>query len=267
MPTGFIEGKSVLPEILDGTPLTQIEAMWVYLQDGTKARLPVGTKQHSIPLVPKDGAILYRNFIEGAGPRAIGVGYPEMAHLAFDANQLRLALIWHGAFIDAARHWTGRGEGFEGPLGDNVVRLHAGPPFAHLAKASGPWPAPAPRSLGYRFRGYKLTPDDRPTFLYSYGDVRFEDFPNAKLKGKDTVVLERTLTATAPRAVTDLYFRAAVGDSIVRLADGSYRVDNTWALKVNGAAAQLRKSGGKTELLVPLRFADGKARLALEYVW
>ena len=47
-------------------------------------------------------------------------------NLAFDANELRLAMIWQGGFIDAARHWTDRGAGFEGPLGDNVLQLPAG---------------------------------------------------------------------------------------------------------------------------------------------
>src|SRR5207302_5026134 len=42
MPASYVNGKSVLPEVLDGTAATQIEAMWVYLQDGTKARVPVG---------------------------------------------------------------------------------------------------------------------------------------------------------------------------------------------------------------------------------
>src|SRR3954454_1670422 len=34
MPASFLEGKSVLPDILDGTALTQIESMWLYLSDG-----------------------------------------------------------------------------------------------------------------------------------------------------------------------------------------------------------------------------------------
>ena len=41
--------------------------------------------------VPFEEAIIYRNFIEGAGTRAIGVGYPEKLNLAFDANEMRLA--------------------------------------------------------------------------------------------------------------------------------------------------------------------------------
>src|SRR3954452_19536961 len=108
-------------------------------------------EQGSIVLEPTTSAILYRNFIQGAGTRAIAVGYPEKAHLAFDANEMRLALIWQGSFIDARRHWTGRGEGFEGPNGDNVVSLHTGSPFAVLEKPDAAWPTAAPKTLGYRF--------------------------------------------------------------------------------------------------------------------
>src|SRR5262249_4227592 len=149
MPTGFLSGKSVLPGVLDGTALTQTEAMWLYLKDGSSAQPPVGLGKNPIPLVPVAGAILYRNFIAGAGTRAIAVGYPEKAHLAFDANDLRIALLWQGAFIDAGRHWTDRGDGFQGPLGDNILRLHAGAPFAVLARPQDAWPAGPSKALGW----------------------------------------------------------------------------------------------------------------------
>ena len=58
---------------------------------------PYGLGREPMPLVADKEAVIYRNFIQGAGPRAIGVGYPEKANLAFDANDLRLALIWQGA--------------------------------------------------------------------------------------------------------------------------------------------------------------------------
>src|SRR5436190_11393384 len=156
MPSPFLGGKSMLPDVLGGKPDTQIEAIWVYLRDG-KPRVPAGLGQHSIPLEPTTGAILYRNFIEGAGTRAIAVGYPEKVHLAFDANEMRPALLWQGGFIDAGRHWSDRGAGFEGPLGDDVLHLHGGAACAVLARPEEAWPAAAPKSLGYRFLGYRLT--------------------------------------------------------------------------------------------------------------
>src|SRR5436190_11807766 len=197
MPSPFLGGKSMLPDVLGGKPDTQIEAIWVYLRDG-KPRVPAGLGQHSIPLEPTTGAIIYRNFVEGAGTRAIAVGYPEKVHLAFDANELRLALLWQGLFIDAAKHWTDRGAGFEGPLGDNVVKLPTGPTFALLEKADSAWPANG-RKDGQKFKGYKLSKDDRPTFRYAVGDVTVEDFPDPVAEGQKEG-LKRSLTLTAGKA-------------------------------------------------------------------
>ena len=52
------------------------------------------------------------------------------------------------------------------------------------------------------------------------------------------------------------------------MGDGWFKVDGAWKLKVTGGAApQVRSSAGKSELLVPVRFADGKAKLVQEFVW
>ena len=169
----------------------------------------------SIPLIPVNSAIIYRNFIQGAGSRAIAVGYPEKANLAFDANEVRLAMLWQGAFIDAAKHWTDRGVGFEGPLGDNILKLPSGVSFAVLPKADAVWPSTAAKEQGYKFTGYRLTADDRPTFLYSVNDLKVEDFPNP-VAGKEPS-LKRTLTLTARKRRRSLFFRAAVGGKIEAL--------------------------------------------------
>src|SRR5262249_34417964 len=164
------------------------------------------------PLVPTTTAIIYRNFITGSGVRAIAVGYPEKAHLSFDANELRLALLWRGAFIDAGKHWTDRGAGSEGPLGDDILALHTGAPFAVLHHADEAWPNAPAKAQGYRFLGYRLTPDDRPTFLYSLGELRVEDFPNPA-NGKE-VTMKRRLNLSSKTATDNLYYRAAAGNKI-----------------------------------------------------
>lgn len=256
MPASFLNGKSMLPKVLDGTATTQIEAMWLYLKEGHMARTPVGMGRVSIPLVPVNGAILHRNFIEGAGKRGIAVGYPEKAHLAFDANECRLVMLWQGAFLDVAKHWTDRGAGTEGPLGDNVLKLPMGPTFAMLEKEDAAWPRGV---AGYRFRGYRLTADDRPTFLYGFGEVGVEEFVNPVVTGKE-VGMRRTLTLTATKPIANLYYRAAVG-KVEEIGEGWYRVDGTWKVKVVGGKIR------KDELLVPVRFAEGRARVEVEYAW
>lgn len=275
MPTAWPEGQTLLPKVLDGDTTAQIEAIWLYLSDGKKAQLPLGLKKQSIPLVPDKHAIVYRNFIEGAGTRAIAVGYPEKAHLAFDANDMRLAIIWQGAFLDASRHWTGRGEGFEGPLGDNVLHLPAGVSFAVLTKPDDPWPTKPAKELGYEFKGYRLTPDQRPTFLYAYADVTIEDFPNA-VAGKAAPILYRTLTVTAKQPPTNLWYRAAVANKIELVAKGGpesksrgvYRIDGEWILRIDGTSEpRIRESAGRRELLVPVRFEGGRAQIGQVYSW
>ncbi len=266
MPGPFINGKTPLKNLLDGQTDAQIEALWFYLSDGTAATLPVGLAKQSIPLTPTDEAIIYRNFIKGAGNRAIGVGFPERAHIAFDANELRLAMIWQGAFIDAKRHWTGRGEGFEPPLGDNILNLPAGVSFFALAKPDDAWPTKVAKDLGYKFRGYRLTDDQRPTFLYSLDEIQIEDTPNA-FDVKGNPALRRTFTLMMEKPVANLYYRAAVGDKIDVDKDGAYRV-NTWQTRIEAEARPvIRQSGAKMELLVPVRFKGNMAKIVQEYVW
>jgi mono/diheme cytochrome c family protein len=265
MPTAWPNGKSVLVDVLAGDAAAQVEAIWVYLNEGNRAQLPVGLHRQSIPLVPGKNAIIYRNFIQGAGPRGIAVGYPEKIHLAFDANEMRLAMLWQGAFIDAATHWNDRGSGFEGPLGDNVLHLHSGAGFAVLGRPDAAWPTAPPKELGYRFKGYRLTPDDRPTFLYSFGEIQIEDTPNP-VAGKE-LSLRRVLKLTSSKTAHDVYFRAAVGSKIEALGAGWYRIDG-WKLKIeNGEVPQIRQSAGKAEVIVPVRFTGNKAQILQEFMW
>jgi cytochrome c553 len=267
MPTAWPEGVSTLPDILEGNPARQIEAIWVFLSDAERALLPPGVRKGSIPLVPVNEAIIYRNFIEGAGPRAIAVGYPEGAHLAFDANDLRLALIWQGAFMDAGRHWTDRGAGYERPLGDNILEMSPGPSFAVLARDTDPWPTKKSRELGYQFRGYRLSADQRPTFLYALGDVQVEDFPNAAA-GKAGPSLKRTLNLSAARPAEGLWFRAVVANKIEPAEGGWFTINGEWRMHIEAnQPARVRDSGGRQELLVPVHFRDGRARIVQQIVW
>lgn len=263
MPTAWPNGQSTLPSILDGKAATQVEAIWAYL-GSNNPQTPAGMGPKFLPLVPTDGAIIYRNFIQGAGNRAIGVGYPEKLNLAFDANDLRLALIWKGGFIDAARHWTDRGAGAEGPLGDDIVRLPPGPGFAVLPKADAAWPTANPRESGQKFLGYVLTADDRPTFRYSVNGATIEDTPNPS--GKDNPTLLRAFVVTAPSSVDGLMFRAAIGNKIEPAGGGWYMVDG-YKVRIDGADGTIRQSGGKAELLVPVRPVDGKAKFVQEFAW
>lgn len=259
-------GEDSLLKILDGKKNTQIQAVWNFLSDGPRARTPVGAITQSMELIPTFEPIIYRNFIEGAGPRAIGVGYPEQMSLAFDANDLRLALIWQGAYIDASKHWNDRGSGFQGPAGQKVLSLPPNTTFAVLENPETEWPNKPAKEQGFQFRGYKLSKDGRPTFKYTLNDAVIEDFPNAVENGPK-ITLVRNYKITADKPVENLYLRAAVGSSIKPLDDGWYELDNGLHVRVSGGQATVRDSAGKKELLVRAEFQGKEAKLTQEYDW
>lgn len=265
MPAAWPQGQVLLPTLLDGQALTQIHSVWEFLSDGDKATAPVGLGANPIILMAFDEAIIYRNFIEGAGPRAIGVGYPEKANQAFDANDLRIALLWHGAFMDASKHWIGRGQGFQPPLGDNILKLPEGVSFAVLDSPEASWPTETAKELGYEFRGYRLGEGRRPTFLYEMRGVKVADTLVPESKEQFTPV-RRTMSLTATKPCHDLWYRAAAGDSIEPTGDGWYSIDGSWRVRLN-AEASLRKAGGKVELLIPIKFTNDTATLTQEYAW
>ncbi len=259
-------GKSVLATVLDGDSEKQVHAVWLYLTDGPKAQVPLGATPQQIELVASTEPIIYRNFIDGAGPRAIGVGYPEKVNLAFDSTNLRLAMVWHGAFIDASMHWSGRSSGFQPPLGDNVLKLVDGPALAVLESQSSPWPKQTARELGQHFRGYRLDKDRRPTLLYECQSLAIEDFcrPAANKPGAS---LLRTLSIAGSKPVENLWYRAAVAGKIEPLSEGWYQIDG-WKMRlVTSAKPIIRTSDGRNELLLPITPAGGKMTIDQEFVW
>ncbi len=265
MPAAWPLGQSQLPKVLGGNTAQQIEAIWVYLADGPLAREPFGIGRTPLPLIAAGEPIIYRNFIQGAGTRAIGVGYPEKINLAFDANDLRYALIWHNAFMDAARHWTDRGEGFEPPAGDGVLSLPAGPSIATLEKPDAPWPARADKDKGYKFRGYRLDDKRRPTFQYELGGIHIEDFM-VPVEGKDGASFKRTVTITSGGSTENLFFRAAADSTIKDIGKGCYAVGSELRVHLHASTPPvLRHSGGKMELLAPIR--DKKMTIVQEFAW
>ena len=251
MPSAWPNNKSVVPKVLHGQPSQQIEAIWMYLSDGNRAKLPSGLIARSIELKPVDRPIIYRNFISGLSARGIAVGYPEKAHLAWDAEQMNLGLIWHGAFIDASMHWVGRGQGYQTPLGDHVMRLTKGQPLAVLESPEEPWPAGSGRDAGYAFRGYKLNTDGRPAFHYEWNGISAIDFVEP-VAGDAFASLSRTLQFTSDKPVYRLYFRVIAGD--IERQDDAWVVDDAIHLTFEGAEPIIRESGGQRELLVPVPF-------------
>lgn len=268
MPSFWPEGHAVNTEILSGNTDRQIDAIWAFLSDGPTAAPPDGLIQGKWEIVADKEAVIYRQFIEGAGTRAIGVGYPEKANLAWDANEMRLALIWQGPFIDASKQRTGRGEGWEGPLGYNVLKFAEGPPLAILSNVNAAWPTKTGNTAGFRMRGYRLDDDMRPAFNYDFTGVSVTDYPVA-VPGVIDANFKRTLTFTSQNPPGNLWFRVITGSDIIQTDDGAWNVDGKVKIKFTSTPGKpvARKANGRAELLVPVKFTGRKAEIVEEIVW
>jgi len=229
-------------------------------------------------LVAEEEARIYRNFIQGAGSRAIGVGYPGGLNLAYDANNMRIAMLWLGDFIDAKRHWNGRGQGYQPPAGESVINGPPSVPFAAISNANESWPDSfirkdnaqlPPIQGGYIFKGYKLTGEERiPTFRYTFGTLSVEDMPSPEGSYDSSDVAFKRSIRIKGKPVKNLYFRAAVGQSIELTDNNTYLIDDSTALtfKSDGKPV-IREIGGKKELLIPIQFSNDSALIEQTINW
>jgi mono/diheme cytochrome c family protein len=148
-----------------------------------------------IPLMPKDGkTVIYRNFIEGSSARGIGFGFPGGVNMVYSADNLAPALVWAGDFMDAGRHWTDRGQGFQAPMADLVVKLNN---QRYL-------PADA------LFKGYTLDKQGNPTFHVRIG----ADILSDSWKPGETGTLIRTLSL-ASKSSTPITIEVPLGNAAI----------------------------------------------------
>ncbi len=263
MPAAWPGGRSVVPAVLEGKPDQQIEAIWRYLLDGRRAKIPSGLERQAIELKPAGRPLIYRNFLEGLSPRGIAVGFPERVHFAWDAEHMTVRLIWHGAFIDAAKHWVDRGPGNQSPLGDHVMTLPAGPPLAKLSSLDAVWPGGNPREAGFQFRGYQLNAAGVPAFRYEWSGVQVEDRLEPILHEPDNG-LRRTLQLKSEAGLNDLWVRVATGR--IEQVDGGF-LWNGVRVQVEKGLAIVRRIGDQDELLIQLPAGAREAVVRLTLVW
>lgn len=266
MPASWPMGASFYPDVLDGTAAGQIESIWRYV-GSANPRPPIGAGANTIELVASEKPLFYRNFIEGAGPRAIGVGFPERANIAWDAERFRLALAWRNAFIDAGRHWTGRGSGWQPPLGDGVITPDASATVALLPAIDATWPESPPRERGGRFLGYKVDEQGRPTFTWSCDGLTV----NESLTASEVNQQPQLSRALSVRGDVEglAMFRAARGREIREGQDGWWRIDNTWNVRLSGdglAGPSVIPVEGAVELRAAIRHRSDTPSLFLEEI-
>ena len=267
MPSFWPGGKAIRKEILDGDTNQQIGAVWEYLQDGRQARVPRGLRREPIELLATDGhAAMLRRSYQGIGKRGIGVGYPGGVNLAFDAEQLRLAMIWKGKFADPAGVWRSQGHGTVRPLGGELIRFEAGP---ELDSRQSPWVVDDGRPPKHRFTGYFLDDMDRPTFTYRLDDVSVEDFSSGgKSESPALSQLKRRLVFQTEQPRNDLAFRLRTKGAIQKESEHQFRLENALTIEVDSEhVANIVTDAAGSHLHIPLDLKSGKSQLILKYTW
>lgn len=265
MPSYFEAGKGTLEEVLEGDADKQIEAILTYLKELDQTRLPVGMEPDELfELVPGERPILLRTFMEGVGTHAIAVGFPQGIHFAFDALEVRSKLLWRGRFLNAESTWSNRFSPFVNPLSEDLAKLPDAMPLASLKDGLSSWPARTGEEAGYSMGGFRISPSGEPTFLYSFRGTNVEE---RLLPTPDSAWFRRTLELAGDG--DSVWFLAARAPKIESQGAGLY---SAGGLKVRlrepeVSLAVLRRSGEADELLLPVRFQDGRARVRQEISW
>lgn len=264
MPTYWPDGESALKKILGGDAGQQIEALWTYLEDGPRAKKPVGLSRQSNELRVGDVTEICRGQ-SPVGYRGIGVGYPERINLAFDAGEMALRQLWKGEFASVD-------SGSFRPRGTDSILFPPGIPFHRLKSLDDHWPYkgktnhPFPQDHGYQFRGYHLDAARRPTLLYHYGDIAVEDFFEDVRDQDGKAYFKRTLRFDAPVEQEPFYFRAAAGKKIVTQSERQFAVEKL-QLRITSDHKAIVREGDNGEVLIPLTVPKGRSTLTLEYQW
>jgi hypothetical protein len=163
MPQAF-PGDSPLP--LPGLekigPALPMEALWQYLTLGKDAPPPQAPDALTLPISSDAAPVVQRGAVridDRVFGRGIALGFPEGC-LLFDADALRPAAIWKGAFLAGS---LDKYFGTTWRPGAPAERLDASLPLLVYGPAGGEWqfpalPAEADYNHGARFGGYKITP-------------------------------------------------------------------------------------------------------------
>ena len=169
--------------------------------------------------------------------------------------------------MDGAKHWNGRGQGFQPPLGHYLVNLKRTQAIAQLADAKAPWPElklgnnDDDRAKGLRFRGYKLVEGRRPVFKYTAGNTVIEDYVIPQAGALPSFTRQLTLTGSGK------YYYLAGADGQIEKRGDSWKIGKNLKVTLDTPDKPILRDGadGK-ELIVPVE-VKGKAIIRAKYEW
>jgi hypothetical protein len=231
-----------------------------------------GNPINPIGVEPQGEPALLRSFMRHRGAKYVyvmSVGDPTGVHYSYDLSRGAPFYAWRGPFIETTQMWDGRGEDQISQPSGSVIDMADVPTLAFLSDASAAWPDSIIDEREFVRKGFVLDKAGRPTFLSEMRGIAIED---AIRPDADGITLRRELHLKAPAtAGTDgLNVQLAQGKHITRQSDGSYAVDDAaYLVTVPAGAAQpvVRQQNGHDELLLPVRFDRGEARVAYSLVW
>lgn len=268
MPSYWPGGQALRSDIA-GTPEDQIETIWQYLLEGRHGRAPAGVIKEPLEIVVTNEARILRRQYPEIGKRGIGVGYPGGVNLAYDAQQMRLATIWKGKFVDPASAWYGQGSGNVRAMGP-AIHLLKGP---DLYDTTMPVITDNRRPSAHQFKGYSLDQERRPTMRYKFGTTDVEDyFSEFKDETTGQVQLRRRVTLTSHAERKQLRFRLgqtenANSDKTDGESDGSYRIGKGLTIRIVSEQKPVITPNGQ-RLYLHLELAPQQSQeIVIEYLW
>lgn len=264
MPSFWPNGKAIRSD-LEGSPEEQLEAIWQYLLDGRQANAPRGIVNERLEILVDDEAQMLRRKYPGIGKRGIGVGYPGGVNLAFDAEQMRLASIWKGGFVDPGGVWTGQGSGNVRPLG-KTLDFAPGP---DIDWSQNRWVVDQGRPPDHQFQGYELDANRRPTFLYKVAGVAIRDYFHEMTDSESGgSFLRRTIECES--SDSRLSLRIAADGQITKIDQHRYRVGERLIIHVisEQGVHQVESESGDPYLEITLPDSDGSSvPIVVDYRW
>ena len=252
-----------------------------------------------VKLRKPDEALIFRTFLRGRSSRSIAVAYPGGVNINWSADSMNLDQLWRGEFVNAAPNWNSRGGGSH-IAGQDTVAPTGGMALQVLESITDPWvdyslassryekdkgPEDAREMVSYgiphpdyEFKGYDLDAQRFPVFRYTFMGTAVEDhYRPAQAAG--TEALRRTLKLS-DGLPDNTYLLAGARGEFGRLADGSYKINDLMAVKIEGAEPVVREAEARnvkpplrkteprdekrSELLVPVK---GGQTITITYRW
>ncbi|KAA3612432.1 MAG: hypothetical protein DWQ01_04615 [Planctomycetota bacterium] len=283
MPAFWWENSQNFPDLLEGDPHRQIDAIWSYLSLGLAMKPPNGLQvaANQYQLAVKDKVLLFGTFMKGISPRVLAVGHPEQTHYAFDLQNQRLALAWRGSFMNAKGTWHGRAGELEWPSSQDLVQLPEGPSLALLPDAEADWPEATGKEGGFQGLGRRMDQAGRPIFRYRLEDLTVEESLTPELRSGGSWFLRQFRIqapiepdkSESPIKPPMIYLRLARAEWIQKREDGILQTANGLFFKIpseqDANSVILRKSSGAQELIVPISLdpETASAELRVEFTW